>query len=89
MVLLSSQQLFFCGGEVADAYIFHLNNEQLEKRCDMNYARGEHGLIKLNAMIYVFGGGVRQLQIAEMYDLDIDTWTVINNKLPEKMVRVH
>ena len=58
MVFLSPFELFFCGEYCPkqDTYIFDLRNQQLEKKCDMNEGRGSHGLIKLNSLIYVFGG---------------------------------
>ena len=41
MVFLSPTELFFCGenGYLPNAYIFHLKNEELERRCDMNEGR--------------------------------------------------
>ena len=82
MVFLSETELFFCGagGGRKDTHIFNLNNEQLEKRSDMNYKRGCHGLIKPKFFIYVFGGSG---DTAEKYDLTTDSWTIIDNRLPE------
>ena len=45
----------------------------------MNEGREGHGLIKLNSVIYVFGG---RCVTAEKYDLMTDTWNMIDNKLP-------
>ena len=46
----------------------------------MNEGRHSHGLIKINSLIYVFGGNVNT---AEKYDLNNDTWTLIDEKLPD------
>ena len=48
--------------------------------CDMNEGRSLHGLVKVNSIIYVFGGEERDT--AEEYDLDYDTWNMIDNTLP-------
>ena len=45
----------------------------------MNEGRHSHGLIKINSLIYVFGG---VNDTAEKYDLNNDTWTMIDEKLP-------
>ena len=52
----------------------------------MNIGRGSHGLIKLNSLIYVFGGldGAAG-ETAENYDLATDTWTMIDNRIPVKI----
>ena len=46
----------------------------------MNESRRSQGLIKLKSMIYVFGGWV---DTAENYDINTDTWTLIDNTLPQ------
>ena len=83
MVFLSNYKLFFCGerGKHKNTYIFHLSNEILEIRSNMNEGRLKHGLIKLSSLIYIFGG--LGSDTAEIHDLTTDTWTMINNKLPE------
>ena len=78
MVFLTPTKLFFCGekGSKPNTYIFHLQNEYLENRNDMNEGRHCHGLINLKSTIYVFGGNV---YTAEKYEITSDTWTMIEN----------
>ena len=52
----------------------------------MTEGRVGHGLIKLKSIIYAFGGWV---DTAEKYDLTNDTWTRIDNEIPESIDFVH
>ena len=60
---------------------------QYEQVCHQTYeGRQQHGLIKLNSLIYVFGG---LTDTAETYDLSTDTWNMIDDKLPQEFCMVN
>ena len=61
----------------------------------MNVGRHAHGLVKVNDLIYVFGGFVKATNVnetsnsAEYYYLSTDTWKMIDSNMPESIAIVN
>ena len=58
------------------------------KAADMNIARRGHGLVSLQGRLYAIGGlGAADsiLDSLEVYDPDIDTWTLLQQKIDAKV----
>ena len=52
----------------------------------MHEQRESHGLIKINNLIYVFGG---HRSDAEKHDLNTNTWTMLDAQYPETLSNVN
>lgn len=85
---LDHDTIFFCGNEEnspESAFSFNYTTNNLARLADMKKAHMNHGCLKYEQQIYVFGGFVDQT--CEKYSLNENSWTQISD-LPVKMSSV-